>query len=102
MRVLILSLFCASLLLTSNVFALSKYSVADCFQAVAASKQVSSVAKSGAQLKTIDRVATYRCIGCYGFDVTFETYDHASGETTTSTKTLKTIIEDNKIVVKSE
>lgn len=56
----------------------------DYFQAVMSSKTMQDTVQKqlvdGWQLNDIKHSRTYRCPGCFGFDVYFTRYDQASGE----------------------
>lgn len=103
MRAILCSLALA-LLVSANVTASpkSKGDVSDCFLAVLNSKPVMKQYKAGWLLKSINRARTYRCIGCFGFDVVFEKFDPHSNEFMVSESRLMTIFDNKKIIVKQE
>lgn len=70
------------------------FGMVDYFRAVAQSDTLKQIvdqgAKDGFELRDVSRKVTYRCPGCYRFDVVLDKYDPGLKETVTVTHKLAT------------
>lgn len=67
------------------------------FNAITQSKALKEIVKDGAKdnwyLSEISHQATYRCVGCYGFDVVLKKYDADTGDLQTQTRQIGTRVD---------